>query len=85
MKNQVDALRGVSDSEGVAHVLNSSLTKGEVRRVMEDITQGVTKLLYVAPESLTKGEYVDFLLPMLPAERDVFWWMASLIPPGCCG
>ncbi len=61
MKNQVDALRGVSDSEGVAHVLNSSLTKGEVKRVMDDISDGVTKLLYVAPESLTKGEYVEFL------------------------
>ncbi len=61
MKNQVDALRGVSDSEGVAHVLNSSLTKGEVKRVMDDISEGVTKLLYVAPESLTKGEYVEFL------------------------
>lgn len=61
MKNQVDALRGVSDSEGVAHVLNSSLTKGEIKRVMDDITAGVTKLLYVAPESLTKGEYVEFL------------------------
>ena len=61
MKNQVDAMRGVSESEGVAHVLNSSLTKGEVKRVMEDISSGVTKLLYVAPESLTKEEYVDFL------------------------
>ena len=61
MKNQVDALRGVSENEGVAHVLNSSLTKGEIKRVMDDITDGVTKLLYVAPESLTKGEYVEFL------------------------
>ncbi len=61
MKNQVDAIRGVSSEHGVAHVLNSSLTKTEVRQVMEDITNGVTKLLYVAPESLTKAEYVDFL------------------------
>ena len=61
MKNQVDAIRGVSDNDGVAHVLNSSLTKGEVKAVKEDITSGVTKLLYVAPESLTKEEYVDFL------------------------
>jgi ATP-dependent DNA helicase RecQ len=61
MKNQVDALRGVSDHEGVAHVLNSSLTKSEIRKVKKDITTGVTKLLYVAPESLTKEEYVDFL------------------------
>ncbi|MBC2840009.1 RecQ family ATP-dependent DNA helicase [Robiginitalea sp. SC105] len=61
MKNQVDAIRGVSDNDGVAHVLNSSLTKGEIKTVKEDITSGVTKLLYVAPESLTKEEYVDFL------------------------
>lgn len=61
MKNQVDALRGVSSNNGVAHVLNSSLTKNEVKQVKLDITEGVTKLLYVAPESLTKDEYVDFL------------------------
>ncbi|WP_350287452.1 DNA helicase RecQ [uncultured Croceitalea sp.] len=61
MKNQVDAIRGVSSEHGIAHVLNSSLNKTEVRQVMEDISSGVTKLLYVAPESLTKDEYVDFL------------------------
>lgn len=61
MKNQVDALRGVSAEHGVAHVLNSSLTKTEVKQVKQDITEGITKLLYVAPESLTKEEYVDFL------------------------
>ncbi|TXG38893.1 ATP-dependent DNA helicase RecQ [Seonamhaeicola maritimus] len=61
MKNQVDAIRGVSNEEGVAHVLNSSLNKTEVKRVKEDITNGITKLLYVAPESLTKDENVDFL------------------------
>ena len=61
MKNQVDAIRGVSDHEGVAHVLNSSLNKTEVKRVKEDIVNGVTKLLYVAPESLTKEENVEFL------------------------
>ena len=61
MKNQVDAIRGVSEHEGVAHVLNSSLNKTEVKRVKEDITNGVTKLLYVAPESLTKEENVEFL------------------------
>ncbi len=61
MKNQVDAIRGVSNEEGVAHVLNSSLNKTEVKQVKEDITNGVTKLLYVAPESLTKDEHVDFL------------------------
>lgn len=61
MKNQVDAIRGVSNEEGIAHVLNSSLNKTEVKRVKEDITNGVTKLLYVAPESLTKEENVEFL------------------------
>ena len=61
MKNQVDAIRGISDQEGVAHVLNSSLNKTEVKRVKEDIVNGITKLLYVAPESLTKEENVEFL------------------------
>ncbi|MEM6541900.1 MAG: RecQ family ATP-dependent DNA helicase, partial [Bacteroidota bacterium] len=61
MKNQVDAIRGVSEVHGIAHVLNSSLTKMEIRQVMSDITAGVTKLLYVAPESLTKEDYVEFL------------------------
>lgn len=61
MKNQVDAIRGISAEHGVAHVLNSSLTKSEVRQVMSDISNGITKLLYVAPESLTKAEYVAFL------------------------
>ncbi len=61
MKNQVDAIRGISDDEGVAHVLNSSLNKTEISKVMEDIRTGITKLLYVAPESLIKQEYVDFL------------------------
>ncbi|AXT58471.1 ATP-dependent DNA helicase RecQ [Aquimarina sp. MMG015] len=61
MKNQVDAIRSISSEEGIAHVLNSSLNKSEVKRVKGDIVSGVTKLLYVAPESLTKEEYVDFL------------------------
>ncbi|WP_452597903.1 RecQ family ATP-dependent DNA helicase [Pontimicrobium sp. MEBiC01747] len=61
MKNQVDAIRGLSDENGVAHVLNSSLNKTEVKQVKEDITNGITKLLYVAPESLTKEENVEFL------------------------
>lgn len=61
MKNQVDAIRGISSETGVAHVLNSSLNKSEVKQVKEDITNGVTKLLYVAPESLTKEENVEFL------------------------
>ena len=61
MKNQVDALRSISQDDGIAHVLNSSLTKNEVRQVHEDLLTGRTKLLYVAPESLTKQENVDFL------------------------
>lgn len=61
MKNQVDAIRGVSKEEGIAHVLNSSLNKTEVKRVKADIDNGITKLLYVAPESLTKEENVEFL------------------------
>jgi len=61
MKNQVDAIRGVSSENGIAHVLNSSLNKGEIKQVKQDITDGITKLLYVAPESLTKEENVEFL------------------------
>lgn len=61
MKNQVDAIRSLSSEPGIAHVLNSSLTKTEVTQVKKDITSGITKLLYVAPESLTKEEYVTFL------------------------
>lgn len=60
MKNQVDAIRGISEEDGIAHVLNSSLNKTETRLVMNDIQSGLTKLLYVAPESLTKEEYINF-------------------------
>jgi ATP-dependent DNA helicase RecQ len=61
MKNQVDAIRGINEEEGVAHVLNSSLNKGEIAKVKSDIENGVTKLLYVAPESLTKEDNIEFL------------------------
>ncbi|MDT8416538.1 MAG: RecQ family ATP-dependent DNA helicase [Lutibacter sp.] len=61
MKNQVDAIRGISSEHGIAHVLNSSLNKTEVTQVKSDIEKGITKLLYVAPESLMKEEYIDFL------------------------
>ena len=61
MKNQVDAIRGISEQHGVAHVLNSSLNKTDVAQVKADIASGITKLLYVAPESLIKEEYVTFL------------------------
>jgi ATP-dependent DNA helicase RecQ len=61
MKNQVDAIRNVSDNENIAHFLNSSLSKTEINKVKTEIQNGATKLLYVAPESLTKKEYIDFL------------------------
>jgi len=61
MKNQVDAIRGISSEHGIAHVLNSSLNKTEVAQVKSDIESGITKLLYVAPESLIKEEYIEFL------------------------
>ncbi len=61
MKNQVDFIRGISENDGVAHVLNSSLNKAEIKKVMDDIDSGLTKLLFVAPESLTKEEYINFL------------------------
>lgn len=61
MKNQVDAMRSFSATEGVAHFMNSSLTKNEILKVKEDILEGKTKLLYVAPESLTKESNVEFL------------------------
>jgi len=61
MKNQVDAIRGISTEKGIAHVLNSSLNKGDIAQVKSDIESGITKLLYVAPESLIKEEYIEFL------------------------
>ena len=61
MKNQVDAIRGISQDDGVAHVLNSSLTKTAVEQVKRDIKTGVTKLLFVAPESLAKEDNLAFL------------------------
>ena len=61
MKNQVDAVNGLSSDEGIAHVLNSSLNKAQTKQVFDDITAGKTKLLYVAPESLIKEEYLEFL------------------------
>jgi len=60
MKNQVDAMRGLSTENGIAHVLNSSLNKTAVNQVKKDIQNGVTKLLYVAPESLSKKENIEF-------------------------
>jgi len=61
MKNQVDAMRGFSEDDGVAHFLNSSLTKQAIASVKKDVKSGRTKLLYVAPESLTKEENIEFL------------------------
>ncbi len=61
MKNQVDAMRSFSEEDGIAHFLNSSLNKAAIARVKHDILEGKTKLLYVAPESLTKEENIQFL------------------------
>ena len=61
MKNQVDAMRGFSEEDGIAHFLNSSLSKAEIQNVKNDILAGKTKMLYVAPESLTKEENINFL------------------------
>ncbi len=61
MKNQVDAMRNYSDEQGVAHFINSSLSRPEISAVREDVLAGRTKLLYLAPESLQKNENVDFL------------------------
>ncbi len=61
MKNQVDSMRNFSDEDGVAHFINSSLNKAAIDQVRNDIMSGKTKLLYVAPESLTKEENIDFL------------------------
>ena len=61
MKNQVDVINGMSEETGVAHYLNSSLNKASIQQVMDDVRNGVTKLLYVAPESLNKEENVEFL------------------------
>jgi ATP-dependent DNA helicase RecQ len=61
MKNQVDQLRAFGGTDSIAHFLNSSLNKSEITKVKEDVTSGATKLLYVAPESLTKAENIDFL------------------------
>ena len=60
MKNQVDAIRNFSNEDGIAHFLNSSLNKTDTRKVKEDIVSGKTKMLYVAPESLSKQENIDF-------------------------
>jgi ATP-dependent DNA helicase RecQ len=61
MKNQVDAIRGFSNKEGIAHFYNSTLNKTESRQVRQDVMDGITKMLFVAPESLTKEENVEFL------------------------
>ena len=61
MKNQVDAMRNFSEEDGIAHFINSSLNKSAIDQVRSDILSGKTKLLYVAPESLTKEENVEFL------------------------
>ena len=61
MKNQVDAMRSFSEEDGIAHFINSSLTRAAIDEVKHDVLAGKTKLLYVAPESLTKEENISFL------------------------
>ena len=61
MKNQVDAMRNYSEDDGIAHFLNSSLSREAITEVKENVRSGITKLLYVAPESLTKDENIEFL------------------------
>src|SRR5690606_22385369 len=61
MKNQVDQLRAFGGDDSIAHFLNSSLNKGEITKVKQDVVDGKTKLLYVAPESLSKADNVEFL------------------------
>ena len=61
MKNQVDSIRGVSEEEGVAHFLNSQLCRASVNQVREDVRSGKTKMLFVAPETLSKEENTQFL------------------------
>ena len=61
MKNQVDVNNGISEENGLAHYLNSSINKAAIDQVKSDVRAGKTKLLYVAPESLTKDDYIDFL------------------------
>lgn len=61
MKNQVDVIRSLYSNDGIAHFINSSLNSSQIANVKDDIKNGTTKLLYVAPESLAKKEYIDFL------------------------
>jgi ATP-dependent DNA helicase RecQ len=65
MKNQVDLVRGYSSNDNVAHFLNSTLNKKEIKEVQDDLLSGKTKLLYVAPETLTKQENLEFFLSLL--------------------
>ena len=77
MKNQVDAMRNFSEEDGIAHFINSSLNKGAIDQVKSDILAGKTKLLYVAPESLTKEENVDFLRSV----KISFYAVDEFVPP----
>ena len=64
MKNQVDLIRSNNINQSVAHVLNSTLNKDQIEKVKEDVSRGITKLLFVAPETLSKKETIDFLKKM---------------------
>ena len=73
MKNQIDHIRGLSNTEGIAHVLNSTLTKDEQEKVKDDVNKGITKLLYLAPESFSKKSNIEFLksnnIPLLAIDE----------------
>jgi ATP-dependent DNA helicase RecQ len=83
MKNQVDAIRAFSSEDGVAHFMNSSLTKAAIMKVKEDLLSGKTKMLYVAPESLTKEENVNFLRQVkvlfMPLMRHIVFQNGAMI------
>ena len=83
MKNQVDVLRGLFEEDGVANVLNSTLNNSEINLVKEQIEKGITKLLYMAPESLTKQKNIDFLkkqnISLLPLTKHIAYPSGGMI------
>ena len=87
MKNQVDAIRNFGTELGIAHFMNSSLSKAEIKAVKEDLLNGKTKLLYVAPETLTKEENIEFFkdihISFFPF-KDIFASVVTSVISGFC-